>query len=164
MSVRTMGVEEELLLVDPDSGAVRSVAQSALAVHRDRVETAPDDGGSAPDAGLDHELFLQQIETGTTPCRTAEELAADLVRCRREAAASSATVGVALVAVGAAVLPEDDGEVTPKPRYQRIVDAFGEIGRQGSVCGMHVHVDVADDARASASSTVCGPGCRCSAL
>jgi glutamate---cysteine ligase / carboxylate-amine ligase len=146
MSVRTMGVEEELLLVDRERGVVRSVSQAALAAHRDRVGGRADDqAGVGPDAGMDHELFLQQLETGTAPCRTAAELAEDLGRCRREAAASAAAAGAALVAVGTAVLAEEEGAVTPKPRYQRIVEEFGEIGRQGSVCGMHVHVDVADD-------------------
>ncbi len=70
----------------------------------------------------------------------------DLVACRREAAASAAAVGAALIAVGTPVLPKGDEEqVTTKDRYERIVHEFGEISRQGSVCGMHVHVDVADD-------------------
>ena len=66
--------------------------------------------------------------------------------CRLEAAESAAQAGAALVAVGTPVLQKSDQEqVTAKDRYERIVHEFGEISRQGSVCGMHVHVDVADD-------------------
>jgi carboxylate-amine ligase len=141
--VRKMGVEEELMLVDPGTGCLLAVSGAALAAHRNRSGAADDDSFGA-DAGMEQELFLQQIETGTTPCRTADELHRELLSCRRETAASALQVGAALLAVGTPVLPVDS-QVTPKPRYERIVTEFGEIGRQGSVCGMHVHVDVVDD-------------------
>jgi carboxylate-amine ligase len=146
MTIRKMGVEEELMLVDPASGALRAVASAALAAHRGRVgDRADRETEFGADSGMEAELFRQQIETGTTPCGTADELTSDLVSCRREVASSAAEVGVALVAVGTPVLPTGDEQVTPNDRYERIVHDFGEISRQGSVCGMHVHVDVADD-------------------
>lgn len=127
---RSMGVEEELLLVDPESGQIRAVSQRALQAHdNDRV-------------ALEHELFLQQIETGTIPCQTGAELRRELVRSRRVAAESAESAETALVAVGTSVLAEDQQRVTPKPRYERIVNQFGEVGRQAGVCGMHVHVEV----------------------
>lgn len=140
-----MGVEEELMLVDPSTGLPLAVSGAAVAAHRERVGPTDDGGEFGAASGIGQELFLQQLETGTTPCRTADELEADLVSCRRAAATSAHQAGAALVAVGTPVLPVDHEPVTPKPRYQRIVDEFGEIGRQGSVCGMHVHVDVSDD-------------------
>ncbi|MDX6309899.1 MAG: glutamate---cysteine ligase / carboxylate-amine ligase [Nocardioidaceae bacterium] len=141
-----MGVEEELLLVDPESGALRALASAALTAHRQRVGAVAEDSGFGAESGMEEELFRQQVETGTAPCRTAEELGRDLASCRREAAGSAAQAGAALVAVGTPVLPKGDEEqVTAKDRYERIVNEFGEISRQGSVCGMHVHVDVADD-------------------
>lgn len=135
------------MLVDPETGRLRAVSHVALADHRDRVDspvlTAEASGAAST---LDQELFLQQLETGTAPCRTSSELQRSLVSCRREAAASAAAAQAALVAVGTPVLAIGEDQVTPKPRYERIVQEFGEIGRQGSVCGTHVHVDVADDA------------------
>jgi glutamate---cysteine ligase / carboxylate-amine ligase len=147
MSMRRVGVEEELILVDPETGGLRAVASAALAAHRARMSPETDDQEQfGADAGLGVELFQQQIETGTTPCRAADELSRDLVRCRRAAARAAGDVGASLVAVGTPVLPEGDhAQVTREDRYQRIVHEFGEIGRQGSVCGMHVHVDVVDD-------------------
>ena len=149
MVMRQMGVEEELMLVDPESGVLRAVANAALAAHevrmRGHVDHDADDEFGA-DAGMGDELFQQQIETGTTPCRTADDLRRDLVECRQEAAGSAADAGAALVAVGTPVLPQgEQARVTRKDRYERIVHEFGEISRQGSVCGMHVHVDVVDD-------------------
>lgn len=146
VTARKMGVEEELMLVDPISGALRGVSSAALAAHRERVGNAADNGEFGPDSGIEHELFRHQIETGTTVCGDAGELRRDLVACRREAATSAANAGAALVASGTPILPKGDEEqVTPKDRYERIVQEFGLVSREGSVCGMHVHVDVADD-------------------
>lgn len=134
------------MLVDPDSGQLRAVSHRALAAHREQVgEAADGDDEFGANAGLEQELFLQQIETGTSPCVSVDDLLVDLRRCRRVAAESAGTVGAALVAVGTAVLADSGQPVTPKPRYQHIVEEFGAIGRQGGVCGMHVHVDVSGD-------------------
>ena len=146
MTVRKMGVEEELMLVDPESGVPRALAIAALSAHHDRVRSGGEGGEFGAESGMEAELFRQQVETGTAPCRSADELRRDLADCRREAARSAEQAGAALVAVGTPVLPKGDEEqVTPKDRYERIVHEFGQISREGSVCGMHVHVDVADD-------------------
>jgi glutamate---cysteine ligase / carboxylate-amine ligase len=52
--------------------------------------------------------------------------------------------------VPAPVLVDPQEDVTPKPRYQRISDEFGEISRQSLACAMHVHVDVSNDDEAVA--------------
>ncbi len=142
VSVRKFGVEEELMLVDPDTGALAAVSHRALAAHRERAgrRGAPKEPGD--DAALEQELFLQQLETGTAPCTDIAGLRADLVSCRRRAAESAAFAGAALVAVGTPVLAGSQQRVTPKPRYERIVHDFGAIGRDAGVCGMHVHVDI----------------------
>jgi carboxylate-amine ligase len=137
MSRRTVGVEEELLLVDAQTGAVVAAAPRALDASDETATT--DDGEVGP------ELFQQQIETGTAPCRTAAELRTEILERRRDAMRGAAAAGAALVAVGTPVFDYDDSRVTPKSRYERIAVEFGAIGRQAVVCGMHVHVSVADD-------------------
>ena len=62
---RSIGVEEELLLVDPDTGVPQAVAGAAL---RSAAET------SGEGAGVEGELMQQQLETGTSPCEDADEL------------------------------------------------------------------------------------------
>lgn len=148
MTQRKVGVEEELMLVHPTTGRLRAVSHVAVAAHRQRVTVgavSADASEAGPVSDIDQELFLQQLETATAPCYGSDELRRSLLACRREAAESAAAAGAALVAVGTPVMDSGDDEVTPKPRYQRIVSEFGEIGRQGSVCGTHVHVDVSDD-------------------
>jgi carboxylate-amine ligase len=43
------------------------------------------------------------------------------------------------------VLAEENEEFTPKSRYHRIKEEYGEMARQMLVCAMHVHVEVEGD-------------------
>ena len=140
-----MGVEEELLLVDPETGALLALSTEAVAAHVARVGSPGPAEAFGPRAGMDHEIFLAQIEVRTVPCTTSAELLSQVVDCRREAALSAASVGAQLVASGAPVLAGGAGPLTPGSRYQRIEDEFQEVSRQAAVCGMHVHVEIGGD-------------------
>ena len=140
--MRKIGVEEELMLVDPDTGKVTAVAAAALRAREDAAERGEAAEEGAP---VDQELFLQQIETATAPCTSAEELTAELVRGRRAVGESARAAGAAAVAVPTPVLPSDEPTITPKQRYRRIRDEYGEMTRQALVCGMHMHIDVSGE-------------------
>ena len=43
------------------------------------------------------------------------------------------------------VLVDEDATVTPKPRYERIREEYGELARTALACAMHIHVDVDDE-------------------
>jgi glutamate---cysteine ligase / carboxylate-amine ligase len=145
MIQRTVGVEEELLLVNPDTFELESVSHRAVGAYRDQLTRGDSgDGEQDPDA-IEQELFLQQLETATPPCTELDELRAQVRRCRRIASDAAAAAGARVVATGTPVIGRSDLKVTPKSRYERIVHEFGEIGRQGAVCGMHVHVGVESD-------------------
>ena len=133
MPVRKLGVEEELMLVDPDSGQLASVSRKAVLASEDDNE-------------VEQELFLQQIETSTPPHERAEDLLVALRAGRRAVGEAAAAAGARAVAVPTPLLPGPDGDFTPQPRYRRIQSEYGELARQALVCAMHVHVDVADDA------------------
>ena len=124
--MRTVGIEEELLLVDPDSGAPVAVAGSVLAAADDELEA---------------ELQQQQIETGTRPCETLSELADQLAHWRSEASTAAERAGARIVASGTSPLPVTP-ELTVKPRYQQMVEAFGLTTAEQLTCGCHVHVGV----------------------
>ncbi|MDQ3764519.1 MAG: glutamate--cysteine ligase [Actinomycetota bacterium] len=129
---RSMGVEEELLLVDPDSG--RALALSA-AVLRDV------DGGHAADQALTSELTRQQIETNTRPCASLHELASEVRRWRRVASKAAEGRGVRVAALATSPLPVDPS-ITSSPRYRRMVNEFGLTAEEQLTCGCHVHVEV----------------------
>ena len=135
-AARTVGVEEELMLVDPATGELTAVAEPALHAHRQ-------DGDESPE--VENELFLQQLETSTEPCGTADELVAEIRRGRRAVGEAARAAGASAVAMPTAVLVDDEQDLTPKPRYQRIEAEYGELARQSLVCAMHVHVEVDGD-------------------
>ena len=123
--MRTVGVEEELLLVDPGTGAPVAVAGSVL----------------AGTDGLEHELQQQQIEIGTDPCESLTELDQQLRHWRAEAAAAAERAGALIVATGTSPVPVVP-ELTVKPRYRAMVETFGLTTAEQLTCGCHVHVDV----------------------
>ncbi len=135
MSLRKIGVEEELMLVDPTTGQLTAVSQSAVLANEASEE-------------VEHELFLQQIETSTPPCERAEDLLAGLRAGRRAVGEAAAAAGARAVAMATPVLGEQEEDFTPKSRYRQIQAEYGEMARQALVCAMHMHVDVASDAEA----------------
>jgi glutamate---cysteine ligase / carboxylate-amine ligase len=132
MSVRTVGIEEELMLVDPGTGQLAARSRSAV-----RASEAEEE--------VEEELFLQQIETSTAPCEHADDLIAGLRAGRRAVGEAAAAVGARAVAMPAPVLSEEGEDFTPTPRYLRIRSEYGELARQSLVCGMHVHVSISSD-------------------
>jgi carboxylate-amine ligase len=157
--VRTVGVEEELLVVDP-SGTPVPLAPEALAVaarrgegetveEHDRAEqassTAADDGvDPAPGAHLVPELKEQQIELGTRVCKNLDEVATELRHWRSRADDAAASAGARVAALATAPVP-----VEPVPtsgqRYQQMLETFGLTAMEQLTCGCHVHVSVEDD-------------------
>jgi glutamate---cysteine ligase / carboxylate-amine ligase len=152
--VRTVGVEEELLVVDGDGRPV-PLAPDALTVasrrgegedaaEHDRADREDEEPDAASAAHLMPELKAQQIELGTAVCRTLDEVDAELRFWRGRAQAAAASVGAHVAALATSPVA-----VEPVPtegeRYARMLDAFGLTAREMLTCGCHVHVSVADD-------------------
>ena len=92
MTLPTLGVEEELLLLDPDTGVVDPVAPTALAAHRERWPS-----GTAGAPRVEAELFQQQLELATEPCGTLDELRRSLVKARTAALEAAGAAGAVAV-------------------------------------------------------------------
>ncbi|WP_408895433.1 glutamate--cysteine ligase [Nocardioides sp. R1-1] len=137
MDRRTLGVEEELLLVDPDTRTAAPRAEQALRYAGEQVGEPADE--------LDHELFAHQLETRTPPVTDAGELRRHLVRLRRRAADAAERAGVLTAATGAVPLQGGPPRTTRDERYLAMVETFGEVARPGGTCGQHVHVRVESD-------------------
>ena len=137
--MRTVGVEEEFMLVSPD-GALRPVAPAVLRHAREVDDGATD----VPGGHLEKELKREQIETSTHPCEDLDDLTAEL-RAGRMAADTSARQADARVAAIATAPGPLGSAVSPDARAARIVAAFGPLADEQLTCGCHVHVEVADD-------------------
>src|SRR3954469_9280374 len=153
-SMRTVGVEEELLVVDP-SGTPVPLAPEALAAaarrgegetvqQHDAAEQADgeDDGEAGP--RLVPELKQQQLELGTRVCTQLDEVAAELAHWRARADAAAASVGARVAALATSPVPVQPLP-TPGQRYQQMLDTFGLTAMEVLTCGCHVHVSVEDD-------------------
>src|SRR4051812_3504622 len=152
---RTVGVEEELLVVDPDGNPV-PLGPAALEIaarrgegedvdQHDRAERRNDDTGDGESgAHLMPELKTQQLELGTRVCRTLAEVETELRHWRSRADAATRAVGARVAALATSpvgVVPEQ----TEGERYGQILDTFGLTAQEVLTCGCHVHVSVADD-------------------
>lgn len=127
---RTVGVEEEFLLVDPDTRQTIAMAGSVLQV--------------ADGEELTGELQREQVETGTRPCRTLDDVGRELRRVRASARDAADAVGVQLAALGTSPLPAEP-TVSPGRRYQRMMERAGATGAELLTCGCHVHVGIASE-------------------
>jgi carboxylate-amine ligase len=124
----TVGFEEELMLLDPETLELAPVASDVLA----RL------GG---DPRFKPELPASQLEIALPPARSVAELARELAQARRELA--QAAEGLAVVA-GAGLHPfaPSEGVMTRGDRYERIVREYGSVARRQLVFAFQVHIAV----------------------
>ena len=127
-----MGVEEEFLLVDPQSCVPRAVASTVLRA------------GADLDADLTAELQAEQVETGTSPHTDLDDIADDIVACRREATTAARRAGAAAVPLATCPVPVDP-HLTDDPRYAEMARRFGRTTDEQLTCGCHVHVAVTSE-------------------
>jgi carboxylate-amine ligase len=124
----SVGVEEELFLVDPLTG--RQANASAAVTER----LGPVDGT------VERELHACQVELITDVCHTAGE-AIDALRGLRRAVGAT---GAGLLGSGThPSATEGEAEITDKERYARIHELLGDAVAT-PVGGLHIHVGMPD--------------------
>jgi carboxylate-amine ligase len=151
VTMRTFGVEEELLIVDPETGEPLALADALLSGRR----VAADDSAQDPrlletedktvydddEMGLSAELKLEQIETQTRPCLEYGSLL-EQIRAGRMLADEAAKKHNARVAALATSPLGLNSHTTPDPRYARMLERFGLTAQEQLTCGFHVHTFV----------------------
>lgn len=128
--MRTFGVEEEFLLIDPTKLCPEPAADAVFlaAGHHD----------------VTREVKQEQIETGTHPQSSLEELYADILRHRALADEAAVRSGVRIAALGTSPIVTGT-RVTHETRYLQMQERFGATLRDQLTCGCHVHVSVESD-------------------
>ncbi|MFH8606968.1 glutamate--cysteine ligase [Streptomyces sp. NPDC018029] len=148
--MRTVGVEEELLLVDRESGEPRALSSAVLAraardtEERPGTEKHADDYREPEDEAFEKELQSQQLEFATQPRTSMDSLADEIVRWRGEAARHAGDVGAAIAALATSPLPVSPS-INTGSRYQWMEAQFGLTTQEQLTCGCHVHVSVDSD-------------------
>ena len=126
----TVGIEEELLLVDPDTHDLAPVAETVLAAM----------GVDASAAG--HDAYAAQLELRSPPCATVADAATALAELRRAAAAAGATlVGSGLHPTA----PHGSAELVEGSRYAVVADEVRGLLRRTPESALHVHVGLPDE-------------------
>src|SRR6478752_4774495 len=143
--MRTFGVEEELLIVDPESGMLLALADLMLPglvpPHQEAARALPSQKPVHEGADFSYELKLGQIETQTHPCLEYTELLRQLRRGRSLADQAARAHGGRVAAL--ATSPQGSAtHLTPNPRYMTMQQRFGLTVRNQLTCGLHVHTFV----------------------
>ncbi|HEY1854430.1 MAG TPA: YbdK family carboxylate-amine ligase [Solirubrobacterales bacterium] len=124
----SLGVEEELLLVDPGSHRLVPAAERVLA-----------GVGGPVGERISSEIFTEQIELKTGVCLRPDEALTEL----REARSAILAAGAGLL--GSGLHPGENGpaQLVEKPRYEVVREDLGDI-LSTPPCGLHVHVGIPD--------------------
>jgi len=137
-AMRTVGVEEELLLVDVHTGKPRSVAGQVIAA------TNADSGPAAGEGGVEAELQRYMVETQSAVASELADVEDELRKWRRVVASAAREAGAGVAAIATAPVA-GTGLISPAPRYQQMADRFGPTAQEVLTCGCHVHVSVESD-------------------
>ncbi|WP_095589836.1 carboxylate-amine ligase [Actibacterium ureilyticum] len=130
----TLGVEEEYLLVDPETCALAHAPDALMSACTTELE-----GQFSPE-------FLQcQVEIGTRVCADISQARQDLTNLRRTVARIAGEYGLAPIA--ASCHPFGDWKKqhhTDRDRYNALHKDLAGVARRMLICGMHVHVGIPD--------------------
>ncbi|ATZ22317.1 Carboxylate-amine ligase YbdK [Streptomyces lavendulae subsp. lavendulae] len=141
--MRSVGVEEELLLVDAHSGEPLALSGAVLAA-ADRSGGQRTEHGEPQGHTFEKELQKEQLEFATKPVSEMGELQEEITRWRAEAARHAASAGALVAALGTSPLTVRPSLNTGK-RYEWLGEQFGLTAQEQLTCGCHVHVSVESD-------------------
>jgi carboxylate-amine ligase len=135
----TVGVEEEIMLLDPATGAPASRVEDVLAALPPDVaeQAAAETHGSA-------------LELATGPHARVADAAAELAALRAGLTTTLEPMGLSAAVAGTHPLARwDETEVSPGARYQYLHDSLRELARREPTFGLHIHVAVPEAEQAT---------------
>jgi glutamate---cysteine ligase / carboxylate-amine ligase len=132
----SVGLEEELLLVDADTLALAHVADQVLP------------GTGLPRERIDHEAFLAELEVRSEPSASVGEAIGQLAEGRAAAHDAGATLLASGLHPDATLF---DVELVQSERYERVERQMQGLIKRTPECALHVHVGVPDPESAVAA-------------
>lgn len=132
----TVGLEEEVMLLEPETLALTPAAEEVLA----RVNGDP---------RFKAELPASQVEIVTEPVHRAHDAVGALMQARRDLAQRTEGL-VRLGVAGTHPFSSGIGELSRLPRYERTIREYGPVAARELVCALQVHVSLGDADRALA--------------
>lgn len=136
----TVGVEEELMLIDRESFGLVNRIEALLAAHPE---------AEAGEGEVKRELMESVLEIATPPCADIAEAGASLRELRAQVRHTAGEQG--LLIGSAATHPFarwEEQRIVAHERYRGLVDALRYVARQELIFGVHVHVGLDDPDKA----------------
>ena len=132
----TLGLEEEYLLVDRETGAVASEPPEELfSILEKRTN-----GRAFP------ELLKAQIEVVTPVCGSIHEARRELAALRQAVIEESRSFGLAPIAASSHPFSLTSKQKrSDRERYIALIEEMQGAARRMMICGLHVHVGIDDD-------------------
>jgi carboxylate-amine ligase len=135
----TIGIEEELMIVDRDTLDLASSIEGVL----EDLEGVEKQGEVKP------ELMESVCEISTEPCRDTREAAEQLRALRRLANQMADRRGLAIGSAGTHPFALwEDQRIVSRPRYRELIAGLQFVARQEIIFGTHVHIGLDDPDKA----------------
>jgi carboxylate-amine ligase len=131
----SFGIEEEYFLADETTLEVRHTTSD------DFFEAVNwSTGGQAM-----REMLQAQLEVATNVHADTNDAFQELKFLRHEASKVAGQFGLAIMASGThPTAVWKDSKLSPKARYEEMIEDLRLVGRRNMLCGMHVHVELPD--------------------
>ena len=132
----TVGIEEEYLLVDRETGNLIREAPSSMIPECQEMLAEQ----------VTPEFFQSQIEVGTRVCTTIADAREELCRLRSGVSKVAEKHGIAIIAASTHPFSTTQSQKhTNKDRYAILARDMQAVARRMVISGMHVHVGIEDD-------------------
>ncbi len=132
----SLGVEEEYLLVDPESRDLVAAPPKGFMAHCQRRLA-----GRAT-----HELLQAQVEVDTRVCPDIAEVRRELAELRATVARTAQDFGMALIAASTHPFANWRAQRrVDKERYNVLARDMAALAERLMICGMHIHVGIEDE-------------------
>ncbi len=130
----TIGVEEEYMLCDPETGELINRADEIMAALPELEK-----------ARYSYELILSEIETNTRVCRTVREAMEEVVRLRNQTRELGEKLGFRIGISGTHPTADPHNQTFVKTQgYQWVADQLQYYARRNITFAIHIHVAVPD--------------------
>jgi glutamate---cysteine ligase / carboxylate-amine ligase len=128
----TIGIEEELMILDPENLALVNGIDTLLEETGDADHVKP-------------ELLESVLEIATSPAADTRVAGAELRRLRSEVRAAAERRGLAVGSAGTHPFALwEDQRVTQRERYRELIATLHFVARSELIFGLHVHVGMDD--------------------
>jgi carboxylate-amine ligase len=131
----TIGIEEELMIVDAESFNLVNAIESLLE--------------DAPHGQIKPELMESVLEIATEPAPDTAQASRQLRALRRQVRETAAKRGLAIGSAGTHPFAMwEDQRISARARYRDLVSSLRFVARQELIFGVHVHVAIDDPDKA----------------